>query len=155
MLSRLKRKNLKILKVAMDLPHEACLCSLDDSANLSIAICNNWWCNIMCVAKRRIVLMVKIIRTGSHYAMWQVNVLPHLWFHSIVVELCDPCLFANTLWISSGEVQMCWWLSYEWIWVQATSEVAAEKQIRQLLFPRSRRKKLSSHGSGLRDPASF
>ncbi|GMN63535.1 hypothetical protein TIFTF001_032611 [Ficus carica] len=39
--------------------------------------------------------------------------------------------------------------------VRATSEVAAEKQIRQLLFPRSRRKKLSSHGSGLRDPASF
>ncbi|XP_038898188.1 uncharacterized protein At3g49140 isoform X3 [Benincasa hispida] len=39
--------------------------------------------------------------------------------------------------------------------IRATSEVAAEKQIQQLLFPRSRRKKLRSHGDGLRDTVSF
>ncbi|XP_062107757.1 uncharacterized protein At3g49140 [Humulus lupulus] len=37
--------------------------------------------------------------------------------------------------------------------VRATSEVAAEKQIQQLLFARSRRKKLRSHGTSLRYPA--
>ncbi|KAF4361663.1 hypothetical protein G4B88_015286 [Cannabis sativa] len=37
--------------------------------------------------------------------------------------------------------------------VRATSEVAAEKQIQQLLFPRSRRKKLKSHATSFRDPA--
>ncbi|GAV69653.1 hypothetical protein CFOL_v3_13154, partial [Cephalotus follicularis] len=36
--------------------------------------------------------------------------------------------------------------------VRAMSEVAAEKQIQQLLFPRSRRKKFNGHGDGLRDP---
>ncbi|KDP42858.1 hypothetical protein JCGZ_23800 [Jatropha curcas] len=35
--------------------------------------------------------------------------------------------------------------------VRATCEAAAEKQIHQLLFPRSRRKKFRSHGDGLRD----
>lgn len=35
---------------------------------------------------------------------------------------------------------------------QATSEAAAEKQIQQLLFPRSRRKKLRTHGDGYRNP---
>lgn len=35
--------------------------------------------------------------------------------------------------------------------VQATSEAAAEKQIQQLLFPRSRRKKLRTHGDGYRN----
>uniref|UniRef100_A0A1S3BY92 Pentatricopeptide repeat (PPR) superfamily protein n=1 Tax=Cucumis melo TaxID=3656 RepID=A0A1S3BY92_CUCME len=39
--------------------------------------------------------------------------------------------------------------------IRATSEVAAEKQIQQLLFPRSRRKKLRSNGDGLRDTVSF
>jgi len=39
--------------------------------------------------------------------------------------------------------------------VRATSEVAAEKQIQQLMFPRSRRKKLRSHGVGVRDVDSF
>ncbi|XP_041012642.1 uncharacterized protein At3g49140 isoform X3 [Juglans microcarpa x Juglans regia] len=39
--------------------------------------------------------------------------------------------------------------------VKATSEVAAEKQIQQLLFPRSRRKKLRNHGVGLRDVDSY
>ncbi|XP_041012692.1 uncharacterized protein At3g49140 isoform X9 [Juglans microcarpa x Juglans regia] len=39
--------------------------------------------------------------------------------------------------------------------VEATSEVAAEKQIQQLLFPRSRRKKLRNHGVGLRDVDSY
>ncbi|XP_024022118.1 uncharacterized protein At3g49140 isoform X2 [Morus notabilis] len=39
--------------------------------------------------------------------------------------------------------------------VRATSEIAAEKQIRQLMFPRARRKKLRSHGTGLRDPTSY
>uniref|UniRef100_A0A5B7AA62 Putative Pentatricopeptide repeat (PPR) superfamily protein isoform 2 n=1 Tax=Davidia involucrata TaxID=16924 RepID=A0A5B7AA62_DAVIN len=39
--------------------------------------------------------------------------------------------------------------------VEATSEDAAEKQILQLLFPRSRRKKFRSHGDELRDPDSF
>ncbi|KAF3457410.1 hypothetical protein FNV43_RR02067 [Rhamnella rubrinervis] len=34
---------------------------------------------------------------------------------------------------------------------RVTSEVAAEKQIQQLLFPRSRRKKLRTHGDGFRD----
>ncbi|OMO79599.1 FMN-binding split barrel [Corchorus olitorius] len=39
--------------------------------------------------------------------------------------------------------------------VQAMSETAAEKQIQQLLFPRSRRKKLrTTHGDGLREPSS-
>lgn len=38
---------------------------------------------------------------------------------------------------------------------RATSEVAAEKQIQQLLFPRSRRKKLNSRSDGLKDPDSF
>ncbi|KAK3414564.1 uncharacterized protein At3g49140 isoform X2 [Eucalyptus grandis] len=36
--------------------------------------------------------------------------------------------------------------------IQATSEAAAEKQIQQLLFPRSRRKKLRTHGDGYRNP---
>lgn len=40
------------------------------------------------------------------------------------------------------------------VYLQVTSEVAAEKQIQQLLFPRSRRKKLS-HGVALRNVASF
>uniref|UniRef100_A0A6P3Z1P9 uncharacterized protein At3g49140-like isoform X1 n=1 Tax=Ziziphus jujuba TaxID=326968 RepID=A0A6P3Z1P9_ZIZJJ len=35
--------------------------------------------------------------------------------------------------------------------VRVTSEVSAEKQIQQLLFPRSRRKKLRTHGNGYRD----
>ncbi|XP_043811948.1 uncharacterized protein At3g49140 isoform X6 [Manihot esculenta] len=35
--------------------------------------------------------------------------------------------------------------------VRATCEAAAEKQIQQLLFPRSRRKKFRSHADGLRD----
>lgn len=39
--------------------------------------------------------------------------------------------------------------------VRATSEVAAEKQIQQLMFPRSRRKKLRSHGVAVRDVDSF
>lgn len=39
--------------------------------------------------------------------------------------------------------------------VRATSEVAAEKQIQQLMFPRSRRKKLRTHGVGIRDVDSF
>ncbi|XP_022956048.1 uncharacterized protein At3g49140-like isoform X1 [Cucurbita moschata] len=39
--------------------------------------------------------------------------------------------------------------------LRATSEVAAEKQIQQLLFPRSRRKRLRSHGDGMGDTASF
>ncbi|XP_035547921.1 uncharacterized protein At3g49140 isoform X6 [Juglans regia] len=39
--------------------------------------------------------------------------------------------------------------------VEATSEVAAEKQIQQLLFPRSRRKKLRNHVVGLRDMDSY
>ncbi|KAK9287796.1 hypothetical protein L1049_016236 [Liquidambar formosana] len=38
---------------------------------------------------------------------------------------------------------------------RATSEVAAEKQIQQLLFPRSRRKRFKTHGDGLREPYSF
>ncbi|KAB2084488.1 hypothetical protein ES319_A05G337800v1 [Gossypium barbadense] len=36
--------------------------------------------------------------------------------------------------------------------IRAMSEAAAEKKIRQLLFPRSRRKKFQSHGDELRDP---
>ncbi|XWS20561.1 hypothetical protein CRYUN_Cryun31cG0112400 [Craigia yunnanensis] len=39
--------------------------------------------------------------------------------------------------------------------VRAMSETAAEKQIQQLLFPRSCRKKFRTHGDGLRDPGSF
>ncbi|KAK8677062.1 hypothetical protein V6N13_142618 [Hibiscus sabdariffa] len=39
--------------------------------------------------------------------------------------------------------------------IRAMSEAAAEKQIRQLLFPRSRRKKFQSHGDELRDPDFF
>ncbi|XP_021644069.2 uncharacterized protein At3g49140 isoform X3 [Hevea brasiliensis] len=39
--------------------------------------------------------------------------------------------------------------------VRATCEAAAEKQIQQLLFPRSRRKKFRSHADGLRDSKSF
>ncbi|XVF29288.1 hypothetical protein REPUB_Repub15cG0108100 [Reevesia pubescens] len=39
--------------------------------------------------------------------------------------------------------------------VRAMSETAAEKQIQQLLFPRSRRKKFRSHRDGLSDPGSF
>ncbi|XP_062144930.1 uncharacterized protein At3g49140 isoform X2 [Alnus glutinosa] len=39
--------------------------------------------------------------------------------------------------------------------VRAKSEVAAEKQIQQLMFPRSRRKKLRTHGVGIRDVNSF
>nr|KJB61306.1 hypothetical protein B456_009G350800 [Gossypium raimondii] len=38
--------------------------------------------------------------------------------------------------------------------IRAMSEAAAEKKIRQLLFPRSRRKKFQSHGDELRDPGS-
>ncbi|KAF8402256.1 hypothetical protein HHK36_013208 [Tetracentron sinense] len=38
---------------------------------------------------------------------------------------------------------------------RATSGGAAEKQIQQLLFPRSRRKKLRTHGDGLRELESF
>ncbi|TYH74037.1 hypothetical protein ES332_D05G370100v1 [Gossypium tomentosum] len=38
--------------------------------------------------------------------------------------------------------------------IRAMSEAAAEKKIRQLLFPRSRRKKFQSHGYELRDPGS-
>ncbi|KAK9932629.1 hypothetical protein M0R45_019857 [Rubus argutus] len=39
--------------------------------------------------------------------------------------------------------------------VRATSEVAAEKQIEQLLFPRSRRKKLRSHGNNYQGVESY
>ncbi|GLT96763.1 hypothetical protein SLE2022_143640 [Rubroshorea leprosula] len=39
--------------------------------------------------------------------------------------------------------------------VQAMSETAAKKQIRQLLFPRSRRKKFRTYSDGLRDTSSF
>ncbi|GKV13263.1 hypothetical protein SLEP1_g24302 [Rubroshorea leprosula] len=35
------------------------------------------------------------------------------------------------------------------------SETAAKKQIRQLLFPRSRRKKFRTYSDGLRDTSSF
>ncbi|XP_022761730.1 uncharacterized protein At3g49140 isoform X3 [Durio zibethinus] len=39
--------------------------------------------------------------------------------------------------------------------VRAMSETAAEKQIQQLLFPKSRRKKFRTHGDGLRERGSF
>ncbi|XP_022761729.1 uncharacterized protein At3g49140 isoform X2 [Durio zibethinus] len=38
---------------------------------------------------------------------------------------------------------------------EAMSETAAEKQIQQLLFPKSRRKKFRTHGDGLRERGSF
>ncbi len=41
------------------------------------------------------------------------------------------------------------------LYLQATSELAAEKQIQQLLFPRSRRKKLRTLGVGHRDVDPF
>jgi len=41
------------------------------------------------------------------------------------------------------------------LYLQATSEAAAEKQIQQLLFPRARRKKLRTLGVGVRDVDPF